>query len=217
MSKNLWSVIVPVKRLALGKSRLAAAAGAYRSELALAVATDTVGAVLRCPSVGAVVVVTEDPLASDRLGALGALVVPDGPVPGLNEALRRGAEWIGPRGLGLAALQADLPALRPEELRAVLCEADRLPHSFLPDLAGTGTVFYGARAGEEFAPAFGGASRARHLALGVPELFPGPVPSVRTDVDTLADLEAALELGVGPHTAAVAEKILAADARGAAG
>ncbi|WP_232835478.1 2-phospho-L-lactate guanylyltransferase [Actinocorallia populi] len=203
-------MIVPVKRLELGKSRLAAAAGAYRSELALAVATDTVDAALRCPAVGAVVVVTADPLAAGRLGGLGALVVPEGPAPGLNEALRRGAEHAGPLGLGVAALQADLPALRPAELHAVLAEAELLPRAFLPDRAGIGTVLYSARPGEVFAPAFGGASRARHLALGVPELAPGPVPSVRTDVDTLADLRAALELGVGPHTAAVAERILAA-------
>lgn len=208
MSKNLWSVIVPVKRLALGKSRLAAAAGAHRSDLALAIASDTVAAALRCASVAVVVVVTEDPRAADRLGALGAMVVPDGPAPGLNAALRQGAEWIRPRGLGLAALQADLPALRPAELQAVLAEAERFPHAFLPDLAGTGTVLYSARAGEAFAPAFGGASRARHLSLGLPELSPGDVPSVRTDVDTLADLRAALELGVGPRTAAVAERIL---------
>jgi len=213
MSKNLWSLIVPVKRLALGKSRLASAAGAYRSELALAVATDTVGAALRCAAVGSVVVVTEDPLAADRLGGLGAVVVPEGPEPGLNEALRRGADHAGPGGAGVAALHADLPALRPAELHAVLAAAELLPRAFLADRAGTGTVFYSARSGEEFAPAFGGPSRARHLALGVPELSPGPVPSVRTDVDTLADLKAALELGVGPHTAAVAEKILAARAR----
>ncbi|WP_344244231.1 2-phospho-L-lactate guanylyltransferase [Actinocorallia libanotica] len=213
MSKNLWSMIVPVKRLSLGKSRLASAAGAYRGELALAIATDTVGAALRCAAVGDVVVVTEDPLAAERLGGLGALVVPEGPVPGLNEALRQGARYAAPRGLGLAALQADLPALRPGELEAVLAGAELLPRAFLPDRAGTGTVLYSARPGEVFAPAFGGASRDRHLALGVPEISAGPVPSVRTDVDTLADLKAALELGVGPHTAAVAEKILAAHTR----
>jgi 2-phospho-L-lactate guanylyltransferase len=36
------------------------------------------------------------------------------------------------------------------------------------------------------------------------ELGLGEVPSVRLDVDTMEDLRAALELGVGRHTAEVA-------------
>ena len=43
-----WSVLMPVKVLAQAKSRLAALAGPRRGELALALACDTVSAVLRC-------------------------------------------------------------------------------------------------------------------------------------------------------------------------
>ncbi len=56
-----WTVLLPVKVLARAKSRLAVLAGDRRRELALALASDTVAAVLACPEVARVVVVTSDP------------------------------------------------------------------------------------------------------------------------------------------------------------
>ena len=46
MTDKAWSVLMPVKVLAEGKSRLAGLAGPRRAELALAFASDTVTAVL---------------------------------------------------------------------------------------------------------------------------------------------------------------------------
>src|SRR5690242_10697956 len=74
-----WTVLLPVKVLARAKSRLAVLAGDRRGELALALASDTVAAVLACPEVARVVVVTSDPEAGPLLAALGAVVVPDEP------------------------------------------------------------------------------------------------------------------------------------------
>src|ERR1700744_2016348 len=74
-----WTVLLPVKVLARAKSRLAAPAGARRRELALAFASDTVTAVLACPEVARVVVVTSDPAAGPLLAALGAVIVADEP------------------------------------------------------------------------------------------------------------------------------------------
>src|SRR6185437_5448262 len=74
-----WTVLLPVKVLARAKSRLAVLAGDRRRELALALASDTVSAVLGCPEVARVVVVTSDPVAGPLLAALGAVVVPDEP------------------------------------------------------------------------------------------------------------------------------------------
>ena len=74
-----WTVLLPVKVLARAKSRLAVLAGERRGELALALASDTVAAVLACPEVARVVVVTSDPEAGPLLAALGAIVVPDEP------------------------------------------------------------------------------------------------------------------------------------------
>ncbi|MFC9972121.1 2-phospho-L-lactate guanylyltransferase [Spirillospora sp. NPDC127200] len=201
-----WSLVVPVKVLARAKTRMAEAAGPHRQALALAVATDTVGAALRCARVRDVIVVTDDPLAAAELAALGARVVPDEPDAGLNPALVHGAGRGRERspGAGVGALSADLPALRPEELARVLDAAAGAPEAFVPDAAGIGTTLYTARPGVPFAPAFGGESRAAHRSRGARELLLDGIDSVRRDVDTLDDLKAALALGLGPRTAAVA-------------
>ncbi|WP_345361041.1 2-phospho-L-lactate guanylyltransferase [Actinoallomurus liliacearum] len=201
-----WMLVVPVKPLARAKSRLSGAAGPHRERLALAIATDTVSAALRCPRVRGVVVVTDDPVAAPELAALGAHIVPDEPDAGLNPALVHGVEWarsLAPDA-GVGAMSADLPALRPAELGLVLEAAEDAPNAFLPDLAGFGTTLYTARPGAVFAPAFGTDSRARHRGLGVREIALDEVLSVRQDVDTIDDLRAALVLGVGPRTASVA-------------
>src|SRR5690606_21924740 len=137
--------------------------------------------------------------------------VVDDALGGLNAALRRGAAEavrLAP-GDAVGALQADLPALRPAELDRVLTAAGEFEQSFLADAAEVGTTFYGTLPGTPFTPGFGGESRARHLGRGAKEITLDGVPSVRRDVDTPADLEAALALGVGPRTAAVAARILA--------
>jgi 2-phospho-L-lactate guanylyltransferase len=201
-----WTLVVPVKPLARAKSRLSGAAGPHRERLALAIATDTVSAVLRSSRVQGVVVVTDDPVAAPELAALGAIIVPDEPDSGLNPALVHGAaeaRRLAP-GNAVGALSADLPSLRPDELDRVLDAASATPNAFVPDAAGIGTTLYTARPDAGFSPAFGGLSRARHREGGARELALDDVPSVRRDVDTIEDLRAALELGVGPHTASVA-------------
>ena len=64
-----WTVLLPVKVLAQAKSRLAVLAGDRRRDLALALASDTVSAVVACPEVTGVVVITSDPVAGRRLAA----------------------------------------------------------------------------------------------------------------------------------------------------
>ncbi|MFG2829615.1 2-phospho-L-lactate guanylyltransferase [Streptomyces sp. NPDC048434] len=199
-----WSLVVPLKPLVRAKSRLSPAAGEeFRPRLALAFALDTVAAALACKDVRDVAVVTDDQRAGERLAALGARIVPDTPARGLNAALVHGAAAIRARrpGAALAALNADLPALRPAELELVLHSASLFPRAFLADAADIGTTLLTATSGVELEPAFGGASRARHLASGAREITAPGVPSVRRDVDTGEDLLAALALGVGPHTA----------------
>ncbi|GAA2099207.1 2-phospho-L-lactate guanylyltransferase [Streptomyces albiaxialis] len=201
-----WTVVVPLKPLARAKSRLAASVGdAALPGLALAFAQDTVGAVLACPAVRGVVVVTDDPLAAAALSALGARTVPDTPAAGLNAALAHGeaAARAADPGTAVAALNADLPALRPHELHGVLEWASRFPRAFLPDAAEIGTTLLSAMPGTPLVPAFGGLSRARHRASGAVEIGLSGVDSVRQDVDTGEDLEAARKLGLGRRTAAL--------------
>ncbi|MET8949856.1 2-phospho-L-lactate guanylyltransferase [Streptomyces sp. NPDC004393] len=206
-----WTVVVPLKALARAKSRLSdTAADGLRPGLALAFAQDTVAAVLSCAAVRDVAVVTDDPLAARELAALGARVVGDEPADGLNAALAHGAAVVRQRmpGAAVAALNADLPSLRPPELARVLDAAAEFPRAFLPDAAGIGTTLLAAGPGRELLPAFGTDSRARHRASGAVEIALAEVDSVRQDVDTGDDLRAALALGVGPRTAAAAARLL---------
>ncbi|MCX2923857.1 2-phospho-L-lactate guanylyltransferase [Streptomyces sp. NEAU-W12] len=209
-----WTLVVPLKPLAEAKSRLSDTADdALRPGLALAFAQDTVAAALACRAVRDVVVVTDDALAGRELAALGAGIVADEPGSGLNAALAHAAATVrtvrhaGP----VAALNADLPALRPAELARVLEGAAAFPRAFLPDTAGTGTTLLAAAATEELRPSFGPGSRTRHRAWGAVELCLDAVDSVRQDVDTGDDLRAALALGVGPRTAAATARLLIAE------
>jgi 2-phospho-L-lactate guanylyltransferase len=211
-----WSVVMPVKVLALAKSRLAGLAGPRRGELALALACDTVTAVLGCDAVARVIVITDDQVAGGTLRRLGALVVPDQPRDGLNAALRHGAAYAAARwpGSGTAALSADLPALRPAELGRALRAAAAWPAAFVADAAGDGTTLYAAAPGAAFQPAFGLASRARHAAGGAVELGLDGIPGLRRDVDTPSDLRGAVTLGLGPHSAPLAAELLRCAPRG---
>ncbi|MGW1783535.1 2-phospho-L-lactate guanylyltransferase [Streptomyces sp. NPDC002143] len=206
-----WTLVIPLKPLALAKSRLAdTAADGLRPGLALAFAEDTVAAALASPAVRDVAVVTDDALAGRALAALGARIVADEPRTGLNAALAHGAAAVRAvrADAPLAALNADLPSLRPSELARVLDAAAEFPRAFLPDAAAIGTTLLAVAPGRELLPAFGTHSRARHHASGAVELRLDAVDSVRQDVDTGEDLRAALALGVGPRTAAAAARLL---------
>jgi 2-phospho-L-lactate/phosphoenolpyruvate guanylyltransferase len=204
-----WSLVIPVKVLARAKSRLAMLAGPDRSALALAMAADTVSAVRACPAVCAVIVVTDDGEAAGTLGGLGAVVVADEPGDGLNPALAHGAAVAAARwpASGTAALAADLPALRPDELGRGLRAAGAWAEAFVPDAAGTGTTLYAAGPGVAFSPRFGPGSAGRYRAAGAAELHLAGVPGLRRDVDTAEDLRDAARLGLGPRTAALEARL----------
>lgn len=197
-----WSVVIPVKVLAQAKSRLARLGAEHRVELALAMAADTVTAALACDQVAHVIVVTDDQVAAGALASHGAVVVPDEPGDGLNAALRHGAAQAAGRwpGGGIAALSADLPAVRPAEIARALQAAAAWPNAFVADAPGDGTTLYAARPGARFEPSFGLASRARHAAGGARELVLDGIDGLRRDVDTPEDLSAAAGLGLGPNT-----------------
>jgi 2-phospho-L-lactate guanylyltransferase len=225
-----WTVIVPIKRLDLAKTRLRGALpGVAHDALVLAMTLDTVAAALNCPVVGRVVVVTDDPAAADAVTALGCEVVPDVPDAGLNPALAYAATVARASGdtaslPGVAALAADLPALRTTDLTHALRAAEKVawPEGYSPsagagsstvtplrayvaDATGTGTVLLAAPPGARLEPCFGPESAAAHAASGAVALA-GEWLSLRRDVDTAADLAGAVVLGLGFHTSAVVAK-----------
>lgn len=195
---------MPVKRLSVAKSRLSPYGDPARRALALAFAADVVAAALACPGVEQVLVVTSDPDAGRELARLGARTAPDDPESGLNAALERGARLLraGAPGRGVAAVSADLPALRPQDLADVLAAVLPSGRALVADLAGTGTTVLAAAGDAPLGAAFGPGSRDRHRSSGAVQV--PAAEGVRVDVDTPADLQRALALGVGPRTAAAA-------------
>lgn len=209
-------LVVPVKPLGAAKSRLRGAAdggvgdAVAHARLALALAHDTVAAVRAAARVRALVVVSSDPVVAAEFGAEGVEVVPDGPVPGLNAAYERGAALLRARDplAAVGALQADLPALRPEELDAAVAafRASGARRAFCADADGTGTTLLLAAAGVALDPRFGTGSAGAHAASGAVPLL-GEWPGLRRDVDTSDDLCAAGQLGLGAHTRSVLDPV----------
>lgn len=189
-------VVIPT-RGATGKGRLRPPPGVSHTELARAVAMDTMAAAAACPRVSGVIVVSADPAILLPAPWRG-LVVPD-PGRGLRAAIDAGLAAAGPTG-AVAVLLGDLAALRSWELDAALAAVTTgAGPAFVPDAEGTGTVLLcGPRAA--LRPAFGPGSAAAHARHAT--RLDLDLPGLRRDVDDAHDLAQALRLGVGPHTQA---------------
>jgi 2-phospho-L-lactate/phosphoenolpyruvate guanylyltransferase len=236
-------LVVPIKELRHAKSRLVgvsaglgrgpAQAATAHTDLALALAADTLAAVL-ASAVRRVAVVTADPRAAALVrdghgtddGCASRAVVVDDPAAGLNAAVRAGVERLvrrdavrpGTKPAPVAALLGDLPALRPAELDAALARAaavldDGAPAAFVADHTGEGTTLLVlGRPGEgapPFGPRFGPCSAQAHAAAGAVALS-GDWPGLRHDVDVPADLEQVRALGAGPATRAWPDAVVPA-------
>ncbi len=191
-----WHLIVPVKHRGAAKSRLTAPQGVTRSELAHAMARDTVQAAAAAVGPGAVTVLTSDELMSAWALALDISVLAD-PGGGLNDALAFALSRHSSRRV--AVLLGDLPALRPEDLDVALAATGRHQLAFVPDRAGTGTSLLSST-GPPLVPSFGTDSASRHEHVLGATLLDLNLPELRQDVDTATDLSAAVALGVGRHT-----------------
>lgn len=208
-----YVALVPVKPPRHGKSRLAEVGHDERLALALAFARDTVAACLDAARVTRVLVATDDAALAGEMTALGAWALPDGEAGDLNGSLRQAALEAERRWPGLrpVVVCADLPALRPADLDALLARCDELTGpAYVPDADGVGTTAYvggrGGAAPPDFEPAYGAGSRARHAASGAVELL-DVAPGLRLDVDDLAALREAAAAGLGPHTEVTARAL----------
>ncbi|GAB2637817.1 2-phospho-L-lactate guanylyltransferase [Nocardia goodfellowii] len=202
--------VIAVKNLDLAKSRLAdRLRPEHRARLVLAMLADTVTAALAVPRIGSVTVVTPDPAVSGLARALGAVVHPEPRSADLNGALADAARALRHRHgpVELLALQADLPALCPDELADMLTVAPAGKRSVVVDHAGTGTAALFVGDGTlALEPRFGPGSAQAHRAAGAVDLD-GDWPGLRLDVDTAADLDAAVALGAGAATRALLREI----------
>jgi 2-phospho-L-lactate/phosphoenolpyruvate guanylyltransferase len=197
-------LVVPVKALRDAKSRLrGAVAPDEHTRLVLAVLLDTVTAAAQADGVRRVLVVSSDPTVASTMAANGFECVPEGALPGLNAAYRRGAAVLREADPGgrIGALQADVPALRPDELAAAIKSADGR-RAFCADRQTTGTTLLLSAPGGPLDPRFGRGSALAHALSGAVALTDS-WPSLRCDVDTAEDLAVARDLGLGPHTSAL--------------
>ena len=201
-----WCLVLPVKRLDVAKTRLGPPYAEHRRSLALAFALDTTVAALACPTVACVQVVTDDARGRRRAGR--------GRVPssrattrtrGSTRPWRTAPRWrrgrIPERPWG--RWQQTSPLCDPASSPSLLATASAHPRSFVRDAQGTGTTLLLARDPDDLRPMFGAGSADRHARSGAVEIPAARLPSVRRDVDTAADLDAALALGVGSRTSRV--------------
>jgi 2-phospho-L-lactate/phosphoenolpyruvate guanylyltransferase len=170
-------------------------------------ALDTLSAL--CRALPHVLVVSDQPALEARLHRAGLAmeVISESGQVGINSALTRGALRLHAQGFtSILACVGDLPALRPESVARVLDASRSHPRSFVADASGVGTTMLVAH-DVDLAPQFQGRSAAAHHASGAvglgAEAIGSPVADARCDVDTEADLAAAIGLGVGLATSAL--------------
>src|SRR5690606_10919888 len=147
------AAVVPVKSLAAGKSRLAAALGREAAEaLALAMLEDVLAALRAVPALDTIAVVTPDAAvaaAATRAGAR-ALVGDD---PGIDAALARAARELGAACRdGLLVVLGDVAGARAEELARLLAAlaAGPAPRAALAPSSDGGTTALARRPPDAF-------------------------------------------------------------------
>jgi 2-phospho-L-lactate guanylyltransferase len=208
MADSSVAAVIAIKPIEHAKSRLAVP-DPLRRRLAWTMALDTLSAL--CGALPHVLVVSDQPALEARLrrAGLAVEVISESGHVGINSALTRGALRLHAQGFtSVVACVGDLPALRSESVARVLDASRSHPRSFVADASGVGTTMLVAH-DVELAPLFQGRSAAAHHASGAvslaAEAIGSPVADARCDVDTEADLAAAIGLGVGAATMALVD------------
>jgi 2-phospho-L-lactate guanylyltransferase len=193
----VWHVLIPLKEPDNAKTRLSGLGPRLRRELAMSMAADCVSAVLTCSSVRVHILYEGTRFCPQMEMFVSSVCVHTSLHGSLNEAFKVGARDVLAKepDANIAALMADLPALRGADLMETLWVAERHNRIVIPDLSCSGTTLLTATGGQPLLPAFGVSSFLNHLLSGA---IPLSAPqSLRADVDTPTDLERAYGLGLG--------------------
>jgi len=189
------TAILPVKRFAAAKQRLAAGIDDERREaLVAAMLEDTLQAVGAARSIERTIVVSGDPRAEEIAAASTAEVLPDradeghivAALAGIARAEADGAECV-------VLLPGDCPLLDPKQLDSLLTGMPGDFVAIVPDRHGTGTNALALAPPGAIRPAFGEGSCARHVAAAREAGLPHAVErldSLGLDLDTPADVVA---------------------------
>jgi 2-phospho-L-lactate guanylyltransferase len=189
------TAVLPVKRFAAAKQRLAPGMGSsHRAELAAAMLEDVLETIATARSIERVIVVTSEPRAVELATASGADVLADPDQGGHSGAALAGIARARELGADrVVLLPIDCPLLATRELERLLTGMPERYVAIVPDRHGTGTNALALAPPDAIEPSFGEGSCARHVAaareagvpFGVEEL-----PSLALDLDTPADVVA---------------------------
>jgi 2-phospho-L-lactate/phosphoenolpyruvate guanylyltransferase len=189
------AAILPVKRFAHAKQRLAPALGeGSRRALATAMFADVLGALRHCSLIETVILVSSEPVVRDVVDDDSLVLLPDPAEKGQSHATLAGLARASALGYERALLvPGDTPLLDPLELDNLIANAalGDFDVIIVPDRHGAGTNGVLLDPGSPFEPQFGPGSRERHedqarrrgLTRSVVE-----VPSLLLDIDTPEDL-----------------------------
>jgi 2-phospho-L-lactate/phosphoenolpyruvate guanylyltransferase len=190
------TAVVPLRDGVSGKSRLAAVLDAgSRRRLIRVLARHVVTTLLAADGIERVVVVTADPAFTRETLAGLAVEVLEQPAdrPGLNAALEHAREVLAAGSAGrLLVAHADLPALSPGDVAAILAEDAPVVIATDRNRSGTNLLLLPVEdgAGRRFRFRFGAGSLAAHLAeaeahgLDVRVVYR---PGTAVDLDTTDD------------------------------
>ena len=199
--------ILPVKRFELAKTRLGEQLRPeQRRELAQAMVSDVLGALLASEWIERVAVVTNETTVAALGRKRGALVLPDPTETGQSAAASIGIDHALAAGYERALLvPGDCPALDGDTLRALLARPMRPPAvTIVSDRAGSGTNALLLAPANAIEPAFGPGSFARHRELSEQaraDWHSEPLAGLLLDIDTPEDLEVLRSAHAGPATA----------------
>jgi 2-phospho-L-lactate guanylyltransferase len=187
-------VLVPVKALAQGKSRLSICLSPEaRHSLSRAMLTDVVTSARSATAVDRVVVVSSDPSLLQLARQLGAAIVNEGYPRGLNGAVAVGTEFCLQLGAtAVLILLADLPLVTANDVELIFRQINGDPQLVVvPCKEGEGTNAL-LRVPPEVVPTrFGGPSLGAHQNVAREYRIPCQtieIPHIAFDVDSSEDL-----------------------------
>ena len=202
MANGIWCVI-PIKDLVNAKTRLAPAlTPEERQGLFQAMAEDVLAAAAGAVGLAGILVLTNDPSASELAKRYGARVEGEPENIGQSEAVERAARLLEEEGAeGILTLPADVPLVTSSEIDSMLARhpKTRPAMSIAPDHARRGSNCLVLTPGDLISLHFGHVSFEPHLAeaarVGVVPNIIEDLIGIAIDVDTPEDLARALEVG----------------------
>ncbi len=189
----IWA-IVPCKHLASVNSRLMAVlSAAERRQLACAMLSDVLGALVDTPRLAGVLVASEDPTVKNIAISFGARCLDDFIDTGLSPALTRSSRLLAGEGAhGVIAIHADLPLLTSADITAVIGNIVHDPAvAIAPAETDLGTNVLAMSPPGVVAYAFGEKSSLRHASAAKARSIEPTIiasPTMGFDLDTPADL-----------------------------